>query len=82
MDLSSRKLLVLGCCLLEAAASVNGRQIAVDGWLASPWALAEGARALYVGSSEHFALVSVVRRDQNASHLTVFEHASASLLAR
>jgi hypothetical protein len=82
MNLSSRKLLALGCCLLEAAVSVNGHWIAVDGWLVSPWALAERARALYVGGSEHFALVSVARRDQNASHLTVFEYASASLLAR
>jgi hypothetical protein len=82
MNLSSRKLGALGCCLLEAAASVNGRRIAVDGSSAAVWALAEGARALYVGSSEHFALVSVVRRDQNTSHLTVFERAGASLLAR
>jgi hypothetical protein len=50
--------------------------------LMAPATLAEGALALYVGNSEHFALVSVVRRDQNVSHLTVFEHASASLLAR
>jgi len=68
--------------LLEAAASVNGRRIAVDGGSTAAWALAEGARALYVGSSEYFALVSGARRDQNASHLTLFEHAGASLLAR
>jgi hypothetical protein len=45
-------------------------------------ALAKGVLALYVGSSEHFAPIGVVRRDQNVSHLTVFEHLSASLLAR
>jgi hypothetical protein len=78
MNLSSRK-------LVAWPLFAGGRRIRQrSGWrlAGAPWVLAEGALALYVGSSEHFALVSVVRRDQNASHLTVFEYASASLLAR
>src|SRR5579864_8102846 len=45
------------------------RQWSTGCQLMAPATLAEGSLALYVGSSEHFALVSVIRRDQNVSHL-------------